>query len=374
MTCKYILIADYPAPWREKVYEIVHQRLGDDFHVVYCTRKETRRLWKFRLGNHPKTFLRVFTLRANDGERFFSPGIVAFLLKHRPRVLIGFSLYPTVLLGFLLGRILRSKLVVFADSWKGRDRNITLLQKAMRTVVYNKFGDAFLGASRQTLQMFRHYRPGVREESFFLSSLCADNDYFIECLRGQKVEKIYDMVFSGRISAEKNPLFFAEVACRVKHQLGKCRVLILGDGDELLKRGMLCQLEKEGVEYDFPGFVEHAQLPYFYAKAKILTLPTSGDCWGVVLNEAMICGLPVFTTEWTAAAGELVIDGRNGCVLPLDAQLWVERVAGLLSNAEQLESFSECARRTVLEFNFKRAAEGIIEVIKHLDAEPLDGR
>ncbi|MGA2401897.1 MAG: glycosyltransferase family 4 protein [Syntrophobacteraceae bacterium] len=364
---RYVLIADYPAPWREKVYEIVHRSLGDEFHVVYCTRKEERRLWKFPLGNHPKTFLKVITLGAKDNERFFSPGIVPFLLKHRPEVLIGFSLHPTVLAGFVTGRLLRSKSIVFSDTWLGRDRSISRLQKLARRFVYHRFADAFIGASEQTLRLFKHYRPDVPNDSMFISSLCADNDYFRQCLEGREDDRKYDIVFSGRIAAEKNPLFFAEVACRLRTRLGSCRALILGDGDGNLKQAMLRKLADGGVDYDFPGFVEHARLPYYYSKGKVLLMPTSGDCWGVVLNEAMVCGLPVVTTEWTAAVGELVRDAHNGYVLPLDSAFWADRIASLLTDGTRWQKFSENAMESVRNFTFEAAAGGILEAITLLE-------
>ena len=59
---KYLLITDIPAPWREKVYENVYKKFGDEFQVVYCNYNEKRRLWKFPLGNHPKTFLKGITI------------------------------------------------------------------------------------------------------------------------------------------------------------------------------------------------------------------------------------------------------------------------------------------------------------------------
>jgi glycosyltransferase involved in cell wall biosynthesis len=284
MSYKYILIADYPAPWREKVYEIVYRALGDAFHVVYCTRKEARRLWSFPLGSHPKTFLSTLTLRIGNGERFFSPGIVPFIAANRPKVLIGFSLYPTTLLGMAVGRLCRSKLVVFADTWLGRDRGINRLQRLTRKAVYRTCGDAFIGASRQTLRMFRYYRPGLRDDRLFLSPLCADNEYFLSYLTSAKTEKAFDLLFAGRISPEKNPLFFADVAVRLRERVGACRVLILGDGDRRLREAMFQRLREGEVSLEWPGFVEQPRLPHYYSQARILLLPTTGDCWGVVLN------------------------------------------------------------------------------------------
>jgi len=110
-------------------------------------------------------------------------------------------------------------------------------------------------------------------------------------------------------------------------------------------------------------------LPDFYAQSRLLLLPTLGDCWGVVINEAMAAGTPVITTEWTAAAGELVLHGRNGYVFPLDVDAWVSAATDLLSSDSTWEAFSRCARQTVSEFNYDRAAAGILDAFEYLTQE-----
>jgi glycosyltransferase involved in cell wall biosynthesis len=207
----------------------------------------------------------------------------------------------------------------------------------------------------------------LRKEQLFLSHLVADNEYFQKHLSGKNVDRRYDVLFSGRIVSKKNPIFFAEVCGRVKERLGKCSVLILGEGEESLKAQMREIFEKQGVTYHFAGFIQHEALPNYYAQAKVLLLPTSGDCWGVVINEAMLAGTPVITTEWTAAAGELVLDGTNGFVLPLESRLWADKIEALLNDPEKLAAFSECAKRTVAPFCFENAAHGILASIHYLE-------
>jgi glycosyltransferase involved in cell wall biosynthesis len=180
-------------------------------------------------------------------------------------------------------------------------------------------------------------------------------------------EKKYDIMFSGRIAQEKNPLFITEVARRVREKRGYCRVLIMGDGDEELRGKMREHFQQAGIESYFAGFIEHSMLPAYYCQAKILLLPTSGDCWGVVINEAFISGVPVITTDMTAAAGELVLDGENGYVLPMDSDLWAERICSLLSDEEKYEAFSMRAKEKVSAFSFDQAAQGIIDAITYLD-------
>ncbi len=364
----YAIISDIPTPWREPVFERVYERLGGGVQVAYFKGNERRRLWTFKMGSHPKTILKAITLTAGDTERFCNPGMVPFLLRLRPRVALVFASIkdPSAWLAVALCRLLGTKIALLDDSWLGRDRDVDGLRRWARRVVYNRFGDAFVGTSRRTLEMFRHYNSGILEEQCFLSHLVADNDYFEKRLAGPRLERRFDVMFSGRLVKVKNPAFFAQVCAGIKARLGRCRVLVIGEGDAVLKEQMGKIFEQNCVSAEFAGFIPHAALPDYYAQSRLLLLPTSGDCWGVVINEAMVAGTPVITTEWTAAADELVLHERNGFVLPLDVEAWVSAASELLSSASQWESFSQCARETVKGFNYDRAADGILDAFAYL--------
>lgn len=364
---KYLVVTDTPTPWREKVYENVFKHYGDEFHVVYCSLKEDRRLWNFPLGDYPKTFLKGTSVTGRKGkQRFINFSIVKFLLKNRPEIIIWFSFQPTVILALLLSKIIKTKLACLSDTWLLRDNDISLIQKIGRKIAYNYFSNAFIGVSQQTFNMYKYYNSKIKDDQLFTSALCADNKYFNEILENKNIIKKYDLIFSGRIIDLKNPLFFARIAALVKEKMGQCKVLIIGDGDINLKEKMINIFREHNVDYDFSGFITHNELPKYYSMAKILLLPTSGDCWGVVINEAMISGLPVITTDMTAAARELVLDGINGYVLQLDVEQWVEKIINLLNEPEILNIFSNRAKETVNKFNFDNAAQGIIDTINFL--------
>ncbi|MBP7827627.1 MAG: Alpha-D-kanosaminyltransferase [Verrucomicrobia bacterium ADurb.Bin118] len=364
-----LIISDIPTPWREPVFERVYQRLGGDLPVVYFKHNEKRRLWTFQMGRHPKTILKAITLTTGGTERFFNPGLLPFLLRYRPCIALIFASIkdPSGWLAMLLCRLLGTKVALLSDSWHGREQGFGRLRRLTRHLVYKHLGDAFVGASRQTLALYRHYNPRLREEQCFLSHLVADNDFFEQRLAGRPIERRFDILFSGRIVAVKNPRFFAEVCAALKARLGQCRVLIIGEGEASLKAEMREVFDRGGVTYEFAGFIRHEELPDYYAQARLLLLPTAGDCWGVVINEAMIAGTPVITTEWTAAAGELVRHEQNGYVLPFDVNAWAAAAADLLTDPARWEAFSRRARETVREFNYDNAAAGILAAFAYLE-------
>ncbi|MEO0249004.1 MAG: glycosyltransferase, partial [candidate division WOR-3 bacterium] len=276
------------------------------------------------------------------------------------------SLVPTVFIAFAVAEALGCRVGMFADTWLGRDGQLSAMQRAMRRLACRYFAQAFVGASMQTLNWYRHYNGGVGTKPFFLSSLCADNEHFKKIRNETMVDRSYDLMFSGRIVTLKNPVFFAEVAVEVRRRFGKCRVLVIGDGDPRLKSKMFRILEDGGVDYHFPGFVKHLELPRYYCQSKLLLFPTSGDCWGVVINEALVSGVPVITTQMTAAAGELVLDGQNGYVLPLESGLWAEKAVTLLRDQDRWMAFSKSAEEMVESFTFEKAAQGIIDAFEYL--------
>lgn len=68
----------------------------------------------------------------------------------------------------------------------------------------------------------------------------------------------------------------------------------------------------------FEGFRKKDQLAKYYKAADLFVLPTREDIWGLVVNEAMAYGLPVITTDRCVAGLELVKNGVNGYIVPVE--------------------------------------------------------
>lgn len=82
----------------------------------------------------------------------------------------------------------------------------------------------------------------------------------------------------------------------------------------------------------FVGFRKKEELTKYYRAADVLAMPTRGDVWGLVVNEAMACGLPVVGSDRCVAARELIEDGVNGYVVPVeDAKALAEKLGMVLS-------------------------------------------
>jgi glycosyltransferase involved in cell wall biosynthesis len=83
----------------------------------------------------------------------------------------------------------------------------------------------------------------------------------------------------------------------------------------------------------FPGFRQIEELPRFYAHAGCFVHPAYEEPWGLVLNEAMACGLPILSGKNVGAAEELVRDGSNGFCFEATS---VDEIAGYIKRVTSM--------------------------------------
>src|SRR5258707_11054055 len=104
---------------------------------------------------------------------------------------------------------------------------------------------------------------------------------------------------------------YAKLESGVRLEVG---LVFAGDGasrEELAQRakrispGVVC----------FPGFAQREDLAGIYALAECLVLPTHSDPWGLVVNEAMACGLPIIVSSVAGCSSQLADHRLNGSVV-----------------------------------------------------------
>jgi glycosyltransferase involved in cell wall biosynthesis len=113
-------------------------------------------------------------------------------------------------------------------------------------------------------------------------------------------------------------------------------LLILGGGPDE-KKLMSLIYEEKLVNVHLIGFKRKEVLKDYYRASDLFVLPTREDIWGLVVNEAMACGLPILSTNKCIAALELVREGENGFIIPAgDENALVDIVNYIFSNEELL--------------------------------------
>jgi glycosyltransferase involved in cell wall biosynthesis len=113
----------------------------------------------------------------------------------------------------------------------------------------------------------------------------------------------------------------------------------------------------------FTGHVAISDLPRYYVAADCFVLPSHEEVWGLVLNEAAACGLPLVTTEPVGAAPDLVIPGRNGFVVPSGSP---RALASAIAGALQAKDAMGAESRTIVAgMTYRQNVEAIVSAVRH---------
>ncbi|MCP9927898.1 glycosyltransferase [Cyanobium sp. CH-040] len=175
-------------------------------------------------------------------------------------------------------------------------------------------------------------------------------------------EGAFCFLFVGKLQAKKRPmdLLLALQHLIEQEQPPAVHALIVGSG----KLEPMCRaaVSQHRLPVSFAGFLNQGELPSAYGAADALVLPSdSGETWGLVVNEAMACGLPAIVSDQVGCAEDLVRNGRTGLVYPCgDVEALAEAMRSLSLSRDRASGMGAEARRRVMErYSVDQSAEGV---------------
>jgi len=121
------------------------------------------------------------------------------------------------------------------------------------------------------------------------------------------VSTVKNFIYVGRLSIEKNLLLLIETFNQ--HPELTLNIVGFGPQEKLLK-------EKAKQNIIFHGPIPNSELYTYYSKNEVFILPSISEPWGIVVEEALNCGLPVIVSNKVGCADEIVNQG-NGIVFSL---------------------------------------------------------
>lgn len=156
-----------------------------------------------------------------------------------------------------------------------------------------------------------------------------------------------DVIFAGRLLSHKNVDVLLRAVAILRTRRPDICVLVVGDGPE---RARLMRLRRElGLEgnVSFSGFIErHEDLYALMHGSGVFVLPSTREGFGLVAAEANACGLPVVTIDDERnATRDIVIEGKNGTLCPLDAESLSDAIVRMLESRRESEYYVAYAKR-----------------------------
>lgn len=358
------IVTNIPAPYRVPVYNRIAAEPGITLRVFYAALSEPDRAWDLPAFAHDHVVLKGH-MHVRGGRYIHdNHDVWGELARYAPDVVLTTGYNPTHLYAWLYALLHGKRHVVMTDGTDVSEAGLGRVHRLVRKLVMAN-SQAYVAASAGGWRLLRSY--GVPDARIHFSPLCANTSVDWSAAAGGARD--IDMLFSGRLVAVKNAGFALQVAQGVAQRLGRrIRLGVLGSGPLEAELRQIAAQQAPSVDVTWAGHVSQADVPSWFQRARLFLFPTLWDPWGVVANEACLAGVPVLVTPHAGAAGELVRDGVNGRVLPLDLTAWVEAAQQLLSDPALHARLSGAARLCVGPYNFDNAAAGIVDAVRQSQA------
>jgi glycosyltransferase involved in cell wall biosynthesis len=371
MTRKIVIITEIIAPYRIPVFNALARREGIELHAIFLaeTDKALRQWriyadeirfsyqvlpnWRWRIG----AINLLMNRHLRSALKSASPGAI---------VCGGYN-YPASWDALWWSRRHNVRFVLWTESNQHDKRSGALLVEWVKRY-FVKSCNAFVVPGKSSYVYLRTL--GVKEELIFTAPNAVDNAFFSRQaeiarlhaaeLRQKLALPARFILFVGRFVPEKGIFDLLDAYAKLEHSLrSEVGLVFAGDGvarPELLQRaekispGLIC----------FPGFAQREDLAALYALAETLVLPTHSDPWGLVVNEAMACALPIIVSGAAGCAADLVEHGSNGYVVPVgDVEKLSTAINSLLRHPYRRQQMSSNSLQRIQNYSPEACAEGL---------------
>lgn len=374
----------YHAPWFRGLAAHPNLRM----HVYFCHRATPQEQARAGFGvefdwdvdlleGYPHTFLKNVATPPGHGRfRGFDTPEISRIIRSLPydAVLVNGWNYKGAWQAIWAAWQSGVKVFVRGDSHLHFDRSrrvrITKLLTYRRIVP--RF-DACFAPGAWSREYFEHY--GARPERIFFVPHVIDSGLLeaesqrlsahrSELRRGWNLgEENVVFVFVGKFTDTKRPLDFV----RAVHEAAKSERAIAGllVGDGALRPACERFVQSHNTPISFSGFLNQSQIARAYACADVLVLPSVGETWGIVVNEAMACGLPALVSDRVGCAPDLVTPEQTGLIFPHgDVPGLSAAMVKMARNRMHLTQMGCEARRRLQRYSLRAAIDGVLEALE----------
>lgn len=363
---KVCIITNIPSPYRVDFFNYLINNSNYDITVIYSSKNEDNRLWKIDKSLiRNSIFLKSKTIKIKkrmDNKYIHIPiDVIGKLNNIKPDVVIGSEYNPTILLAFIWCKMKKVKYISWSDGTLNSEKNINKIQLFLRKMICSN-ADSFIASSSAT--KLAQLKYGAREEKIFKSLITFNLDNYINYNYKKTLNKIPKIIFVGSLIKRKGVDLLFKALSLVKE---KYILEVIGDGPE---KEELAKLSKQLNIYNnirFRGFLQQEELIKLYYESDIFILPTREDCYGLVLLEAMCCGLAIIASKHADGVIDIVEDGINGYIIdPYDIENMSNKIETLLEDTSLCRKMGIYSKEKIQNFSMEKVSKGFINSIDYV--------
>jgi glycosyltransferase involved in cell wall biosynthesis len=247
--------------------------------------------------------------------------------------------------------------------------------RALHRHLLSRF-DACLAIGRSNREFY--LRAGVPAERIFPVPYFVDNERFAAQAAAWMPERASIregwgiapeetcFLFAGKLVPKKRVLDFL-VACGAARQSDpRIRALVVGTGEMESAARELAARHASGAV--FAGFLNQSEITRAYVAADCIVLPSDfGETWGLVVNEAMVHGLPAIVSDRVGCGPDLVVDGKTGRIVPFgDIEALTGTLLAMSADGGGRAEMGRRAREHVASYSAEHAVDGTLRAIAYV--------
>jgi len=371
MSLRLVILTEIIAPYRIPVFNVLARRTGLDLHVIFLAETdETLRQWRVYKNEicFSNNVLPSWRWRAGRSSFLINRGLWSALNKANPQVIICGGYNVAASWEALLWACRRRVAFVLWSESNGHDARRGRAWVEFLKGYFLRHCDGFVVPGKASFEYLSSL--GSPEERILTAPNAVDNSFFAtraESTIGHATEfrdrlKLPSrfILFVGRLVPEKGVFdllqAYAKLESDVRSEVG---LVFAGNGSSGVELAQQAKRISPGLVC-FPGFAQREDLAGLYALAECLVLPTHSDPWGLVVNEAMACGLPIIVSSVAGCSADLVEDGWNGYVVaPRDAERLSVAINSLVRQPELKQRMSRHSSERIRNYSPEACADGL---------------
>jgi glycosyltransferase involved in cell wall biosynthesis len=246
-----------------------------------------------------------------------------------------------------------------------------MIKEITHRILLRQF-DGFLYVGRRNAEYLRHY--GAREDQMFFVPHFVDNEWFARKADASDRPAIrsgwgagpesFVVLFAGKFIPKKRPLDILAALPKCVQFEHDVIAVFVGSGE--LEQPLREESLKLGVSARFEGFKNQTQMPDCYRAADVLVLPSDHrETWGLVVNEAMGCGLPAIVSDAVGCGPDLIVEGATGYTFPLGNTLALaDRLTKLLRQKRTGHDFRPALKSKMDDYSLRAAVKGTMSAVQ----------
>ena len=368
------LLTNILPPYRVPVFRSLAETPGWSLRVLLNARSEFDRSWEVDPGGLDLEIVKSASFVRGGRTLHIPTGLFGALRRFGPDVVVSGELGARTLLAWLYCALFRIPLVIWVETTRLRAAATDPLRVALGRFLLSRAGAA-IGPGRETRLVLRGW--GVADGRIFEAPNSHDRDAFTKALAALDREAVHrDLraglgcrariaLVVGRLIPFKGIIELLDAWDRLPRQLrNDWTLLLLGSGPLARRLERARDSHRPGEIVRVPA-VQPRDVIDFYSSADLLLFPSLADPWGLVVSEAMACGLPVLCSTRAGCAEDLVRHGENGWLVdPLDEDAFTAALLEALTSGRR-QRLGEHARQTAERFTPEAMAEGMRRALRH---------